>query len=141
MDLAWHAEESNRFGTDEFMRYCELVGAEPYLCVNVSTGTMEEAQAWVGYCNGTGETYWANQRRANGHDEPYRVRLWGLGNEMYGAWQIGQLSAADYVTAARQFAKVSLIMAGSVLAIVPMVIAFLLIQRRFVDTIATSGLR
>jgi alpha-L-arabinofuranosidase len=106
MDLAWHAEESNRFGTDEFMRYCELVGAEPYLCVNMGTGTMEEAQAWVEYCNGTGETYWANQRRANGHEEPYGVRLWGLGNEMYGAWQIGQLSAADYVAAARQFAKV-----------------------------------
>lgn len=106
MDLAWHAEESNRFGTDEFMRYCELVGAEPYLCVNMGTGTMDEAQAWVEYCNGTGDTYWANQRRANGHEEPYGVRLWGLGNEMYGPWQIGQLSAADYVTAARQFAKV-----------------------------------
>lgn len=106
MDLAWHAEESNRFGTDEFMRYCELVGAEPYLCVNMGTGTMDEAQAWVEYCNGTGDTYWANQRRANGHEAPYGVRLWGLGNEMYGPWQIGQLSAADYVTAARQFAKV-----------------------------------
>ena len=105
-DLAWHAEESNRFGTDEFMRFCQLIGAEPYLCVNMGTGTMDEAAAWVEYCNGTGDTYWANQRRANGHEEPYGVRLWGLGNEMYGAWQIGQLSAADYVKAARQFAKV-----------------------------------
>jgi len=105
-DLAWQVEESNRFGTDEFMRYCELVGAEPYLCVNLGTGTMDEAQAWVEYCNGTGNTYWAGQRRANGHEEPYRVRLWGLGNEVYGYWQIGAMSAADYVTAARQFAKV-----------------------------------
>jgi alpha-L-arabinofuranosidase len=105
-DLAWHTEESNRFGTDEFMRYCELVGAEPYLCVNMGTGTMDEAHDWVEYCNGTGDTYWANQRRANGHEEPYGVRLWGLGNEVYGSWQIGQMSAADYVTAARQFAKV-----------------------------------
>jgi alpha-N-arabinofuranosidase len=106
MDLAWHAEESNRFGTDEFMRYCELIGAEPYLCVNMGTGTLDEAHAWVEYCNGTGNTHWANQRRANGHEEPYGVRLWGLGNEMYGSWQIGARSAADYVTAAREVAKV-----------------------------------
>ena len=105
-ELAWHTEESNRFGTDEFMRYCELVDAEPYLCVNMGTGTMDEAAAWVEYCNGTGDTYWANQRRANGHEAPYGVKLWGLGNEMYGPWQIGQLSAEDYVKAARQYAKV-----------------------------------
>jgi alpha-N-arabinofuranosidase len=72
----------------------------------MGTGTMDEAAAWVEYCNGTGDTYWANQRRANGREEPYGVRLWGLGNEMYGAWQIGALSAEDYVKAARQFAKV-----------------------------------
>jgi alpha-L-arabinofuranosidase len=106
MDLAWHAEESNRFGTDEFMRFCELIGAEPYLCVNMGTGTMDEAQAWLEYCNGTGNTEWANRRRQNGHEEPYHVRYVGLGNEMYGAWQIGQLSAADYVKQARQYAKV-----------------------------------
>jgi alpha-L-arabinofuranosidase len=105
-DLAWHAEESNRFGTDEFMRFCELVGAEPYLCVNMGTGTMDEASAWVEYCNGAGDTHWANLRRENGHQDPYRVRLWGLGNEMWGPWQIGQLSAGDYVKQARQFAKV-----------------------------------
>lgn len=106
MDLAWHTEEPNRFGTDEFMRFCELIGAEPYLCVNMGTGTLDEAQAWVEYCNGTGRTYWAQQRRANGHEAPYGVRLWGLGNEMYGSWQIGALSAADYVKTAREFAKV-----------------------------------
>jgi alpha-L-arabinofuranosidase len=106
MDLAWHAEESNRFGTDEFMRFCELVGAEPFLCVNMGTGTIDEAQAWLEYCNGTGNTEWANRRRNNGHEGPYRVRYVGLGNEMYGSWQIGQLSAADYVKQARQYAKV-----------------------------------
>jgi alpha-L-arabinofuranosidase len=106
MDLAWHAEESNRFGTDEFMRFCELVGAQPSLCVNMGTGTMDEAQAWLEYCNGTGNTEWANRRRSNGHEEPYGVRYVGLGNEMYGPWQIGQLSAQDYVKQARQYAKV-----------------------------------
>ena len=106
MELAWRTEESNRFGTDEFLAFCEAVGAEPYLCVNMGTGTMDEAMAWVEYCNGTGDTEWANRRRENGHEEPYRVRYWGLGNEMYGPWQIGQKTAEDYVKEARQWAKV-----------------------------------
>ena len=106
MELAWHAEESNRFGTDEFVAYCRELGAEPYVCLNMGTGTMDEAQAWLEYCNGTGDTYWANRRRENGHPEPYRVRYWGLGNEMYGVWQIGALSPEAYVTKAREWAKV-----------------------------------
>lgn len=106
MELAWHAEESNRFGTNEFLRYCELLGVEPYICVNMGNGIMDEAQAWVEYCNGTGNTYWANLRRTHGHEEPYRVKYWGLGNEMYGDWQIGSLSAEDYVKKAREYAKV-----------------------------------
>ncbi len=106
MELAWHTEESNRFGTDEFMLLCKAVGAEPYICVNMGSGSMDEAQAWVEYCNGSGRTEWAERRRANGHEEPYGVRYWGLGNEMWGPWQIGQLSAEDYVKRARQWAKV-----------------------------------
>jgi alpha-N-arabinofuranosidase len=58
------------------------------------------------YCNGTGDTYWANRRRANGHPEPYNVKYWGLGNEMYGPWQIGSSTAEDYVKSARQFAAI-----------------------------------
>ena len=54
-ELAWYAEESNRFGTDEFIEYCRALGAEPYICVNMGSGTMDEAQAWVEYCNGTGQ--------------------------------------------------------------------------------------
>jgi alpha-L-arabinofuranosidase len=106
LDLAWSTEESNRFGTDEFIEYCRMLETEPYICVNMGTGTIDEAQAWVEYCNGTGGTYWANLRRENGHDEPYNVRYWGLGNEMYGEWQIGALSAENYVSKAREFAKV-----------------------------------
>ncbi len=106
MNLSWHMEESNRFGTDEFLRYCRLIDAEPYLCVNMGTGTLDEAQAWVEYCNGTGDTYWANLRRQHGHAEPYQVRYWGLGNEMYGEWQIGALSPDAYVQRGREFAKV-----------------------------------
>jgi alpha-L-arabinofuranosidase len=106
MELAWHSVESNRFGTDEFMEYCRVMDIEPYLCVNMGTGTMDEARAWVEYCNGTGDTYWANLRRQNGHAEPYGVKYWGLGNEMWGEWQVGALSPEDYVKKAREFAKV-----------------------------------
>lgn len=106
LELAWGAEESNRFGTDEFMAYCDRLGAEPYLCINMGTGTIDEAQAWIEYCNGVGNTSWANLRRANGHEDPYRVRYWGLGNEMYGDWQIGALGAKAYAARARELAKV-----------------------------------
>ncbi|MDA8296289.1 MAG: alpha-N-arabinofuranosidase [Actinomycetota bacterium] len=105
-DAAWRTEESNRFGTDEFMRLCELVGAEPYLCLNMGTGTLDEAREWLEYCNSAGNTEAARQRRANGRDEPYGVRYFGLGNEVYGEWQIGHKTASDYVTAAREWAKV-----------------------------------
>jgi alpha-L-arabinofuranosidase len=105
-ELAWYAEESNRFGTDEFIEYCRVLGTEPFICVNMGSGSMDEAQAWVEYCNGTGNTSWANLRRQHGHPEPYRVRYWGLGNEMYGGWQIGNLTAHDYVKRARAFAMV-----------------------------------
>ena len=104
-ELAWASEESNRFGTDEFLAWCAAAGVEPVLCLNMGTGTLEEALAWVEYCNGAGGTYWAARRRGNGHAEPYAVRYWGLGNEMYGDWQIGQLTAAEYVADARRWAK------------------------------------
>lgn len=109
IELAWRQEESNRFGTDEFIEYCRAIGAEPYICVNMGTGTIDEAQNWVEYCNGTGNTFWANRRRENGHDEPYNVKYWGLGNEMYGSWQIGATEDPhDYVKRAKEFAKVML---------------------------------
>ena len=100
-ELAWYAEESNRFGTLEFIEYCREIKAEPFICVNMGSGTMDEAQAWVEYCNGTGNTSWANLRRQHGHPEPLGVTYWGLGNEMYGSWQIGNLNAHDYVKKAR----------------------------------------
>src|SRR5437764_12710386 len=51
MELAWGAEESNRFGTDDFLDYCKALGTEPYICVNMGSGTMDEAQRWGEYCN------------------------------------------------------------------------------------------
>ncbi len=63
IEMAWHTEESNRSGTDEFIEYCRAIGSEPYICVNMGTGTMEEARSWVECCYGTGVTRWANLRR------------------------------------------------------------------------------
>ena len=104
-ELAWGGEESNRFGTGEFLSYCAELGTEPYICLNMGTGSLTEALAWIEYCNGTGETQWAQRRRQNGHAEPYRVRYWGLGNEMYGDWQVGALSAEEYVRTATRWAR------------------------------------
>jgi len=104
-ELAWGGTESNRFGTDEFLAYCEELGTQPYICLNMGTGTLEEALAWLEYCNGERHTYWANRRRRGGRAEPYRVRLWGLGNEMYGDWQVGAMSADEYVREATRWGR------------------------------------
>lgn len=96
-NVAWGGVESNRFGTDEFLAYCAELGVTPYICLNMGTGDLAEALDWVEYCNSAASTYWAQQRRENGHTEPYGVIYWGLGNEMYGDWQVGQLAAPDYV--------------------------------------------
>ena len=55
---------------------------EPYFALNFGTGTLDEALAWVEYCNGTKNTYYANLRRKNGHEEPYNIKYWALGNEV-----------------------------------------------------------
>jgi len=104
-DLAWAKEETNRFGTDEFIEYCREVGAEPYICVNIGTGSLDEAIHWLEYCNSSGNTYYAKLRRENGHPEPYRVKYWGVGNENYGEWQVGYRSAKEYAKVLREYAK------------------------------------
>lgn len=104
-DYAWVAEDDNRMGTVEFIKLCRKVGAEPYLCVNMGSGTSEEAMHWVEFCNGTGDTKYANLRRSLGYEEPFAVKYWGLGNELYGDWQYGCCSSEDYSKKALDFAK------------------------------------
>ena len=83
INLAWGGEESNRFGTDEFIAYCRSLDTEPYLCANVGSGTPEEAAAWVEYCNSAGSTAYARMRRANGSERALSAcRYWGIGNEI-----------------------------------------------------------
>src|SRR3989441_6176546 len=105
IDLAWNDLESNRFGTDEFLRYCERLGIEPYLCINAGLGTIDDARHWVEYCNESRHTYWADQRRKNGREEPYKVKYWALGNEIDGPWQLGNKSAEEYAKFALETAK------------------------------------
>ncbi len=104
-DHAWGALESNRFGTDEFLRYCEKTGIEPFLCINAGLGTIDEAREWVEYTNESRDTYWARQRRKNGRDKPWNVKYWGLGNETDGPWQLGHKSASEYAAFALEAGK------------------------------------
>ncbi|WP_206425137.1 hypothetical protein [Halosimplex salinum] len=86
---AWDAVESNLFGTDEFLALCEAVDCEPMICLNAGDGTPEEAARWVEYCNGDPEeTEMGRLRAEHGHPEPYDVRYWEVGNEIYGPWQV-----------------------------------------------------
>ena len=96
IDLAWGAKEKNTFGTDEFIDWCKAAGTQPYLCVNLGTGTLDEIRNWVEYCNVEKGTYYSDLRIKYGHTEPYKVIYWGLGNEMDGPWQMGHKNAEDY---------------------------------------------
>jgi alpha-N-arabinofuranosidase len=105
-NLIWGGIEDNRFGTDEYIEYCREVSCEPFIVVNMGSGTPEEAADWVEYCNGSGDTYYANLRRANGHSEPYNVKFWGLGNEEYAMEDAGHLQDPNrFVFEGWQFAK------------------------------------
>lgn len=110
-ELAWLGTETNEFGTDEFMHWLSVLSegrekrVEPYFALNFGTGTLQEALAWVEYCNGTKNTYYANLRRKNGHPEPYNIKYWALGNEMWGPWQVGQMTSEDYSKTASQWGK------------------------------------
>ena len=95
-------EESNAFGTDEFLRLCEQIGTEPYLAANVGSGDPQEAADWMEYCNYDGDTELADRRRENGHEEPYGVRYWGVGNENWGCG--GQMDPRQYAREFRRFA-------------------------------------
>lgn len=99
--------EPNQVGTQEFVRFCRLVGAEPYFCGNVGSGTARELRDWVEYCNfpdsGPGGSTWAKQRAADGSPEPLNVTYWGVGNENWGCG--GNFSPEDYCTEFRRYAS------------------------------------
>jgi alpha-N-arabinofuranosidase len=93
--------ESNAFGTDEYITLCRQLNCDPYICVNVGTGTAQEAANWVEYCNHDGDTPFAALRKANGHDKPFAVKYWGIGNESYFWYD----KPDDYATLLHQYVK------------------------------------
>ena len=104
-DLAANSIEPNQFGTDEFIRLARMMGWTPMITVNLGTGTPEEARNWVEYCNSPVGTKYSNLRAANLGTEPYDVKLWCLGNELDGPWQLGHVPADQYAIRAQQAAK------------------------------------
>jgi alpha-L-arabinofuranosidase len=121
LEMAWGTVESNRFGTHDFLEYTSMLGTEPYICTNLGTGTWDEAQQWVEYCNSSEDTAMTRLRKQNGRQQPWKVMHWGLGNEIDGPWQMGHRSADDYGKFALEAAKlmkltdpnIKLIAAGS----------------------------
>jgi len=103
LDLNWGEEDSNRFGTDEFLAWCEAIGAAPYLAH--SCRSVDEAVRWVEYTNYGGDTHYTCQRAKNGRKKPWKVPYWGVGNEVYGPWQMGHRSAEQYAIDAREHAR------------------------------------
>jgi alpha-L-arabinofuranosidase len=94
------AEEPGRFGTGGFLSWCAVAAVEPVLSFDMDTGTLDEALAWVEYCNGSGDSHWARRRQADGHAQPFGVRYWGLGHQMH-----RRRTAAEYVTEASRWAS------------------------------------
>jgi alpha-N-arabinofuranosidase len=105
LDLAWHQIETNQMGTDEYVKLCNLIGAENFICINAGTGTLDQARHWVEYCNVEKGTYYSDLRSKYGNEAPFKVKYWALGNEIDGPWQMGQKNAEDYVKFALEAAK------------------------------------
>lgn len=105
MDLAWKAVEPNTVGLDEFYRWAKKAGSSVMMALNLGTRGIEEARNFVEYCNHPEGLYWSDLRRSHGRQEPYNFRVWCLGNEMDGPWQIGCKTAEEYGKLAGEVAK------------------------------------
>ncbi|MBL0160363.1 MAG: alpha-N-arabinofuranosidase [Bryobacterales bacterium] len=104
-DPVWSALQPNDVGTDEFLTMCELLGVEAFISVNSGFGDAYSAAEQVEYVNGATATRMGRLRAANGHPAPYNVKWWGIGNEMYGDWQFGNMALKQYVIKHNMFAK------------------------------------
>ena len=107
-DKAWRVEESNAFGTDEFVKLCRKLDCEPYICTNAGTGTAEQMSNWVEYCNLDNKGIFAKERIANGYPEPHKVRYWSIGNENWGGHEMGAKDAEEWGRLVRESAKMML---------------------------------
>ena len=105
LDLAWGTTEPNYFGTNEFMKWCKKADTECMMAVNLGTRGPEEARNLVEYTNHKSGSAWADLRKEHGYDDPWDIKLWCLGNEMDGAWQMGAKTATEYGRVALEASK------------------------------------
>ena len=103
LNQAWGIPEYNEFGTDEFMEFCRRIGARPQICLNLGTGSVEEARQWIEYCQGAADSAQGRRRAANGHPKPYAVGAWEFGNELYDDTQLGWYTPEAYAARYLQF--------------------------------------
>jgi len=106
LELAWRTIETNKVGTNEFMKWCKSVSTDVMMAVNLGTRGADEARNLVEYCNHPSGSYWSDLRIAHGYKEPHKIKTWCLGNEMDGPWQIGHKTAEEYGRLACETAKV-----------------------------------
>ncbi|MBX3576684.1 MAG: alpha-N-arabinofuranosidase [Rhizobiaceae bacterium] len=105
LDLAWRTTEPNLVGIHEFADWAAKAGTDMMLAVNLGSRGLDEARAFVEYVNHPGGSHWSDLRAKNGRKDPWNCRLWCLGNEMDGPWQVGHKSAAEYGHLANETAK------------------------------------
>ena len=106
LDLAWFTTETNEVGLHEFMEWCKQANTECMYAVNLGTRGVDAARSVVEYANHPGGSYWSDLRKKNGAEEPFGIKLWCLGNEMDGPWQISHKTATEYGRVANEAAKV-----------------------------------
>jgi alpha-N-arabinofuranosidase len=105
LDLAWHTSDANHVGVHEFSDWCDTVGTKPMLAINLGSRGLDEARNFVEYVNGPTGSFWGDLRKKNGRAEPFDCRVWCLGNEMDGPWQVGHKTADEYGRLALETAK------------------------------------
>lgn len=112
LNVFWgQVPDDNSFGVHEFLKFTELINAEPYISANVGSSTPKEMSNWIEYLTYSGETTLANLRRQNGKDEPWKIKFWGIGNESWGCG--GNMSAAFYADKYKQFATYTRNLSGN----------------------------
>jgi alpha-N-arabinofuranosidase len=105
---AWKGIEHNDVGIHEYMDLMEILNSEAFIAVNTGLGTVEEVSMQVEYCNGSIDTPMGKLRAENGQLDPYNVKWWAVGNEMYGDWQLGHMPLKDYVVKHNRVAEAML---------------------------------
>ncbi|MGH2330709.1 alpha-N-arabinofuranosidase [Thermoanaerobacter mathranii] len=106
LELAWRSIETNEIGINEFVEWAKRVNTEVMMAINLGTRGIDAARNIVEYCNMPEGTYWSDLRKSHGYREPHKIKVWNLGNEMDGPWQIGQKTADEYGRLAKEAAKV-----------------------------------